>query len=227
MSNVHVVKTSLFVAFMASSFLVSCATHRPFVPDFSESPRQSLHLATPVTFAVLDARQHQEGSAELVQALLRGVQTTYPHGIQVGGYFDKAAPNSVLLRLRILALGADFGLRQVSEVAITNTIVKAQTVASPQWNDVIASAAASVVAVKMPLVEGYWVGSSWFDLDVTDTRSGRVETFTLPVAALATEPNLWGYRSARKAAEKSWQMVQQQLIRVIDKILITIRDHET
>src|SRR5262249_45834441 len=129
--------------------------------------------------------------------------------------------------LRILALGADFGVRQVSEVAITNTIIKAKTVASPQWNDVIASATASVMAVKIPLVEGYWVGASWFDIDVTDTRSGRVETFTLPVAALATESNLWGYRSARKAAEKSWQIAQQQLIGVVDKILMTIRDHET
>lgn len=53
-----------------------------------------------------------------------------------------------------------------------------------------------------------------------------MEKLLFPIVAEQKESNVWGYKSGHEAVNRSWNLVSQKLIEVLDNILITLRDQQ-
>lgn len=209
-------------------FLVSgCATYRPITPTLSESPRQGINLKTPVLVAVFDGRATKQNGDQIVNSLQTSLQQIYGNSIEFIDYFAKTPENRVLVRIRVMALGANFGSRIITTSYFSGSIGTAQANATNGWNSVVAIASSQQSLFGGSFTgEGWWIGTAWLEMDIQDKREGKLINFTVPVAAEHKESNLWGYSSGDKAAERAWNVVSPQMMRVLDGIFIKVRDEE-
>lgn len=204
-----------------------CSTYRTILPEISESPRDGLTLKTPVLVAVLDGRSDKTDTQEITRTLQDGLKRTYGEAIELSGYFSKPKSNQVIVRIRILSLGANFGSRIVTSTAIVSSTSHAEAVATNGWRTVVASANSTQnIFASSFSGEGWWIGTAWIELDIQDNRKSENISFTFPIVAETKESNTWGYASANTAAENAWKIVASQMMRTLDTVLIKLRDEE-
>jgi hypothetical protein len=219
-------KKYLWISF--TLVLVGCATYRTILPEISESPRDGLSLKTPVIVAVLDGRGDKTDTKQISQTLRDGLKRVYGNSVELRDYFSKPEADRVLIRIRILSLGANFGSRLISNVAIENSTSRASVVATSGWRAVVASGNSTQnIFASSFSGEGWWIGSAWIELDIQDNRNLSNVGFTLPIVAETKESNMMGYRSANNAAANAWKIVSAQMFRTLDKVLIKLRDEES
>ena len=204
-------------------YCAGCATHRASVPEIDETPRIGLTLNQPVLVAVHDARADKSNSEAVLSAIEQGLVRAYGTSIEPVGYFEQVPENQVAVRIRLMANGADFESRIISVVAITNGFATARREASSGWQPVVSVAAEQSSITTALSTENWWIGTSWLELEIEDTR-GVAERITLPIAAEEREPNTFGYRSASNVSRRAWGRASQQLFRVMDSLLMTLRD---
>jgi len=168
--------------------LSSCATYRTILPEISEPPRQGLTLKTPVMVSVLDGRGDKTDTEKITKTLQDGLRTAYGNSIELVGFFSKIPDNRIMVRIRFLALGANFGSRIVSGVAIANATSTAEARAQSGWRSVVVSATSneSIFASSFS-GEGWWIGTAWVELDVQNKRKDYDISFTLPIVAETKE----------------------------------------
>lgn len=206
--------------------IISCSTQRVIVPQISETPRSSIKLNNPVLFSILDARTTKEKSAEVVKSIRNGLKNTYGTSLKWVDFFSQTPQRNVSVKIRLKANEANFGSRIVSVANIQNTFSSLFATVSNSWNQVIVTASHQQTTLGNSFyAEGWWIGTSWIELEIIDNSIGKFERISFPIVAEHKESNMWGYRSATKAASQSWSIVSQQLIQVMDTILITLRDH--
>jgi hypothetical protein len=211
---------------LTAYFLSGCATERYIAPTISGSPRIGISLEKPILGAVFDGRANKEpkNAASILQ---RDLSQLYGTSIKWGDYFTEIPKGRVGLRIRIVMLGAKFGSRLFSSVAFVNAVESAQGQASGPWGAVVASASADQSSVAGSFSgEGWWNGVAWIDVEIQDCRGQKAICFVLPIVAEDREANMWGYASGDKAVRTSWERASEQLTRVMDAVLRTVRDEE-
>jgi len=202
-----------------------CATQRVIVPKISETPRTSIKLNKPVLFSILDARKTKEKSAEVVTSIRNGLKNTYRASIRWVDYFSQTPEGYITEKIRLKANEANFGSRIISVAYIQNTFSSLFATVSNNWNQVLVKASHQQTTLGTSFyAEGWWIGTSWIEIEISDNLNGKLEKISFPIVAEHKEPNTWGYRSATKAVNDSWSIVSQQLVQVMDTILITLRD---
>jgi len=215
----------LLAASVALVLAVSgCATHRVSLPEINEQPRTGLTLNEPVLIAVHDARADKSDSEDVVAALEQGLVRVYGSAIERADFFEAVPDGRVAVRVRIMANGADFGSRTISAVAITNAFTTARAQASPGWQPVVTVAAEQSSVTTVFSADGWWVGTSWLELEIEDKRGNDVEHINLPIVAEEKESNTFGYKSASRASQRAWGKVSQRLFQVLDSLMMTLRD---
>ena|GEM_PF-1242698 len=204
-----------------------CSTYRTITPALSEAPRQGITLKTPVLVAVFDGRAKKQNGEQLVSSLQNSLRQIYGNSIEFIDYFTKTPDSRVLIRIRVMALGANFGSRIITSSYFAGSIGTAHANATNGWNSVVAIASSQQSLFGGSFTgEGWWIGTAWLEMDIQDKRGGKLISFTVPVAAEHKESNLWGYSSGDKAAEQAWNVVSPQMMRVLDGIFIKVRDEE-
>ena len=204
-----------------------CSTSRDFVPTIQSAPRPAFGLRSPVVIALLDGRTSSATQESPEPALRRDLDRIYGQAIRWQSYFAKPESGTVVVKVRILALGAEFGSRVLSSTTISQAISTAQAQATGPWGTVVVNASGqqSLLATTFS-TQGWWVGSAWLEVSVTDNRRVPATSFSVPLAAEHAESNTWGYASATRASERAWNRVAPGLIAVLDDVLVTVRDSE-
>lgn len=221
-------RNAIFFASVVILFgTVGCATKRTVLPEISASPRTSLQVETPVLVSVLDARTQKEESKKVVETLKEGLSQTYGNSIEWADYFAQVPDGRTAVKIRLKANEATFGSRVVSATSISNSFTTARAQVSDGWSPVVATASAEQTTFGSAFsAEGWWIGTSWLNLEVVDKHGSQTERFSVPLIAEKKKSNMYGYSSGDAAANEAWSRVGQQLIQVMDKVLITVRDQE-
>ena len=201
-----------------------CATHRASVPEINEPPREGLSLNQPVLFSVFDARADKSNSEQVTGAIERGIARAYGSAVEQVGHFEPVPEGRVAVRIRLMANGADFGSRLISATAISNSFATARAQSSDFWQPVVTVAAEQSSVTTAFEAEGWWVGTSWLEIEIQDQRPDDADRITLPIVAEERESNTFGYRSAGRASSKAWGRASQQLFHLMDTLLTTLRD---
>ena len=181
----------------------------------------------PVLFSVFDARSDKSNSEEVTAAIERGVERAYGSVVEQVGHFAPVPEGRVAVRIRLMANGADFGSRMVSATAISNSFATARAQSSDFWQPVVTVAAEQSSFTAAFETEGWWVGTSWLEIEIHDERGTEAERITLPIVAEERESNTFGYRSAGRASEKAWVRASQPLFHIMDTLLVPLRDQGT
>ena len=96
---------------------------------------------------------------------------------------------------------------------------------SNNWNSVVISASGQQTTLGSTFsAEGWWIGTSWLEIEIIDNRYSKFEKLSFPIVAEHKESNTWGYSSANDAVEKSWGIVSQHFIKIVDSIFLSLRD---
>ncbi len=220
--NLQIAMAAMIIFFV----FTGCATERHISPTLSEAPRTGLDLKPPILGAVFDGRATQEPK-KVASQLQADLSRIYGSSIEWNEYFIKTPPGRVVVRIRIVTLGASFGSRLISTVAFANAVSSAQVSATGPWGPVVGSVSAqqSILAGSLS-AEGWWNGAAWIDLEVQDYRGAKPISFTVPIVAEHRESNMWGYASGDNAARTAWQRVAVQLTRAMDTVFRTVRDQQ-
>lgn len=204
------------------------ASYRPFTPTLEASYRGDLRVSPPILVAVLDGRTFQDKkgkSAEGAPAISQGILHAYGSAVEPTDFFSPVPSNRVAVKVRIMALGANFGSRIVSGTQIANSWASAQASATSTWGSVFATGQSDQFLVASSFsAEGWWVGTAWLEVTVQDGRANPPIEFTVPLVAEDRQSNLWGYTSADRASRNAWAPVSAQLLSLLDKVCILVRD---
>jgi len=217
----------LLVLFLVVT-MVGCATQRSTQPRISASPRTGISLETPVLVSVLDARSVDDKSGDAAAMLASDLKAVYGKSIELVDYFAEVPEGRVALRMRLKANKATFGSRIISVSTIEQTYSTAQAEASSSWSSVVVTASETQTMLGSSVAtEGWWIGTSWVELQVVDHRGGERRQFELPIVAEKKRSNTMGYRTASKVTGEAWGRVEQQLVQVVDEVLMALRSQQT
>lgn len=204
--------------------LFGCATQRSSQPRITASSRSSLSVDTPILVSVLDARSTDAKSDDAASILEKDLKDVYGNSIELMDYFGEVPEGRVAVRVRLKANEANFGSRIVSVSTIEQSYSTAHAEASSAWSSVVATASETQTTLGSSVAtEGWWIGTSWIELQVVDHRGGERNQFTIPIVAEKKRSNTLGYRTASKVTDEAWSSVEQQFVQVMDEVLIALR----
>jgi hypothetical protein len=207
--------------------IAGCATQRISQPRISASPRTNISLETPLLVSVFDARSVDTESDNAASILEKDLKDVYGNSIILFDYFDKVPNDRVALRIRLKANEANFGSRIISASNIKQSYSTAQAQASSAWSSVVVTASKTQTTLSSTFAaEGWWIGTSWVELQVIDRRKKKRNQFKIPIVAEKKRSNTFGYSTANKVIEETWNHVEQQLLQVVDEVLISIRANQ-
>lgn len=207
------------------TLLIGCSTQRVNIPTISESPRTSLILKKPLLVSILDARTTKNKSADVINSIEKGLKDTYGNSLKMVNFFSKTPPGSIALKIRLKANEANFESRIVTFASINSIYSELSISVSNKWSQVVINASQNQTFLNTTfLAQGLWVGTSWVEVELIDNSRNNAEKISFPLVAEHTESNTWGYKSASKASEKSWNIVSQQLIEVMDNVLLQLQE---
>lgn len=214
------------IALVLTLALSSCETYRPLTPNINESPRNGLSLKEPALVALFDGRADKKNSVQLLGSLRSGIQNAYGSSVQFVDYFAPAPAGRVLVRIRVNELGSNFGSRVIPISTISTQFGDAR-VRAGSWGPVVARADWTQTTLGSGIAaEGWWVGSAWLELSITDRRASHQLELQVPLVAESRESNTLGYASASSAATKAWNTVSAQLFSTLDALLLKVRDEQ-
>jgi len=170
--------------FLILLLIFSCATQRVIVPEISETPRTSIRLNKPVLFSILDARTTKEKSAEVITSIRNGLKNTYGASLKWVDYFSQTPEKYVSVKIRLKANEANFGSRIISVASIQNTFSSLFASVSNNWNQVIVTASHQQTTLGNSFyAEGWWIGTSWIEMEISDNSIGKLEKISFPIVA--------------------------------------------
>ena len=206
-------------------YTIGCATQRAGLPEINDAPRRGLNLVKPVIFSVLDARINKEKSRETLARIRDGLTHVYGNSLEWAEYFDEIPSGKVAVKIRLKANEAIFGLRLVPVAYVQNSLSSTLAITSNNWTNVVSVASTQQTLLGRSFVpQGWWIGTSWLEIEIFDKRVGNAEKVNFPIVAEQTEPNTWGYKSASKATNKSWGIVSQHFLQILDTVFLDLRD---
>lgn len=174
--------------------------------------------------SVFDGRGNREGSQKPDQNIKSGLLSTYPDATQMIDYFFPTPQGRARIKIRIQELGAQFGSRVVSGIAVANQYGRATALATDGWNTVVARAYSQQTSFGSSIAtEGWWIGTAWLEVTIEDKRQGNDISFTIPLVSEQRESNMLGYGSAQAATKRAWATVSAQLFSTIDSVLLKVR----
>lgn len=206
---------------------LGCAVQRVAIPEIRDTPRKGLNLSKPVIFSVVDARSNKERSQEAITSIRNGLFYIYGNSLKWAEYFEKIPAGNVAVKIRLKANEANFGVRRVPIAYVQNRFSSTLAVVPNNWVNVVSVASTQQTLLAMSFVpQGRWIGTSWLEVEIVDKRVGDSESVNFPIVAEQEEPNTWGYKSASKATNKSWGMVSQHLLQILDSMFLALRDQD-
>lgn len=207
--------------------LAGCATQRTSQPRITATPRSGLSLQRPILVSVLDARSSSSKSEDAGQVLEEDLKKVYGSSIELADYFSEVPEGRVALRLRLKANEANFGSRILSVSTIEQSYTEAESEVVGPWSSVVATASSTNTTLGTSIVgEGWWVGTSWIEFTVIDHRGDQRKRFSVPIVAEQKRQNTFGYQTADQVTEDAWGQVEQQLLQLMDKVVMTVRNRE-
>jgi hypothetical protein len=207
------------------SLLCGCSTYKNYTPSISEPSRVGLSIKPPIVVSVFDGRGNRDGGENPAQSIQNGIRKAYPDAVTFSDYFSPTPADRVRIRIRVQELGAQFGSRVVSGVAVANQYGRATALATDGWNTVVAQARSQQTTFGSAMAaEGWWVGTAWLEVTMDDKRHGKNISFSFPLVSEHRESNMLGYGSAQAATKRAWATVSAQLFSTIDNALLKMRD---
>jgi hypothetical protein len=196
-----------------------CATTRDYTPTtYKPAVREGLKLPHPINIAVFDGRSEKKG--DLGPVLQAGISQAYRANVRIVPYFAPLEPGVVTVKLRITQLHAEFGSRVIAVPILKRNWSAAAAAATDGWNSVAVAASRYSETLDMGFIaEGWWVGTSQIELEVSDLSKERYVVFSVPLVAEKTESNLLGYRTATSVSKKAWKATEAQMMRLIDDVV--------
>ena len=220
-------KNLMFLLPLVLLHALGCAAQRVAVPEILDTPRRGLSLTKPVIFSVLDARTNKERSQEAMTSMKNGLTNIYGNSLKWAEYFEKIPAGKVAVKIRLKANEANFGVRRVPIAYVQNSFSSTLAVTPNNWVNVVSVASTQQTLLAMSFVpQGWWIGTSWLEIEIVDKRVGDSERLNFPIVAEQEEPNTWGYKSASKATNKSWGIVSQHLLQILDTMFLALRDQD-
>lgn len=216
-----------FILLVLVLMTLSCQTQRTIVPTISGKSRYELNLKKPIIIAFKDSRSSNESSLEVIESLKSGLKSIYGSNVVFQSYFDKTEDNQVALKINIKKIGADFGIRTLQYQTFSNQITAVSTSVSTYWGSAVSTAIISQPIIQNnSIAQGYWIGTSYLEIELVDNLHREKNIYTVPFAAEDVQDNLWGYKSATKAAQNSWNKVSAHLLDLIDSIAMRIIEND-
>ena len=195
------------------------ATERYISPSIKVAPRVNLQVNTSILCSVFDGRVGEQVPRDSALQIKSDLSKIYGQSIEWNNYFDEVPFGRLAIRIRMVTLGATFGSRLISSSTFVSAVNLSQVNATGNWGSIVGSIISKQsISARSFIGEGWWNGAAWIDLEVDDNRSQERVRFTIPIVAEHRETNLWGYRSADKAAEVAWHQASVHLLRALDTI---------
>lgn len=204
---------------LAIILVAACVAQRQYTPrTYEPAVREGLKLLQPINVAIFDGRPDKtEDVAPVLQA---GMSLAYGTNVNVVPYFAPPKPGAVTIKLRVNQLHAEFGRRIVAVPVLKRTWSSAAAVATDGWSFVAVAASSYSETLDIGFTaEGWWVGTSQVDIEVSDLSKGRHVAFSVPLVAEKAESNTWGYRTATSVSKKAWKATETQMMRILDDVV--------
>jgi hypothetical protein len=211
------VRTSIVAAVFVAA--VGCATTKEYTPTtFTPPVREGLKLPQPINMAVFDGRSAR--NEDLATTLEAGITHAYGTNVRVVPYYAPLEPDSVTVKIRVNQLHSEFGSRVIVVPVLQRRWSTAAAAGTDGWNSVAAAASSYSETLGTGFIaEGWWVGTSQLDVEVSDLSRGRHVVFSVPLVAEKRESNTWGYRTASSVSKKAWNATEVQMMRLIDDVV--------
>lgn len=193
----------LRITIIISFLLLGCSTIKVFKPaELNVSPRIGLLTGETIDLAIFDGRLNKGYSRELKSQISNHIIKSYPsvkfNIIPDDEFYTNPNSNRVTIKIAIASYDAGFG----SNVTIIT----------------FGSFGGDFSYGIIP--EGKWNGITGFSINIYDYRNNNENRISKNIGKLVSLPNMWGYKTAQKALNDSYQQVMQELLFLIDNSLM-------
>jgi len=203
------------VYLFTASILLSCSTYRTIEPEFLGESRISMNLEKPLIVSFKDSRSNKGQTEDIITKLESTLKIIYGKNIIIKPYFDKTPENRISMKITIKEIGSSFGIRTFNYQTWEQQVTAASSSISTAHGTAVATAVISQpVLVNRTNFEGYWVGTSYLEINIIDNIIG--EKYDFPFVAEDIVANNYGYKSAKKASRQAWNSVSKNLLDLID-----------
>ena len=184
--------------------LFGCATTKTFAPnEISVSPRIGFLKDVTVDLGIFDGRIDKEYSNELVNQITNQLNRTYPsikfNILRVDEFYKDPISDGITIKISIMTYDAGFGAD-----------IKVMTVGT---------FGGDFGYGVFP--DGKWNGVTGFSINIYDNRNPNdAKKFSKNIGKAVSLPNLYGYKTAKKALDDSYKESMQGLLFYIDNSLM-------
>jgi len=184
--------------------LIGCATSKTFAPDASSviNPKFGFLNNEDIDLAIYDGRINKELSDELRLDIANYITKSFPSAkfniLSENDYYADSKPNRITIKIGISTYASAFG---------TNVSAYIGTFGGYFYYGIIS--------------EGHWNGVVGLSVSVFDYRNSKEKKFTQNIGKLVSQPNLWGYATAKQVLIAAYQNVMMELTSLIENWLLS------
>tara|TARA_B100000315_G_scaffold110447_1_gene101285 strand:- start:612 stop:1202 length:591 start_codon:yes stop_codon:yes gene_type:complete len=180
-----------------------CATTKVFQPNqIPVSPRVGFLEDVTIDLAIFDGRVINEFSFEIINQISNQLKKTYPSAkfniLPSNQFYKDPVSGRITIKIALASYDAGFG----SNI----TVVTVGTFGGDFGYGIIP--------------EGKWNGITGFSINIYDGRNNNSSKVTKNIGNVVSLPNMWGYKTARNALDKSYKQSMQELLFFIDNSLM-------
>ena len=189
--------------FLPLLLIIGCSTApKVFQPnEIGVSPRTGFLDNETVDLALFDGRINNEYSDELITQIKDQLIRTYPSAnfniLPSNEFYRDSNPNRITIKISVMSYYAGFG------------------------SDVKVGVGAIGGEFGYGIIpEGKWNGITGFTVNIYDSRNNSGKKFSNNIGNVVSLSNLYGYKTAREALDKSYNQSMQELLFFIDNSLM-------
>jgi len=182
--------------------MVSCATSKTYAPsETSTTPRTGFLENTEINVVFFDSRSEKDKSKEVQNSIYNYLNKTYPSArlkkLENSEYFSSPVNNEITLKINLAGYNAGFGVKSTSGIGSIN----------------------GQPFVFNGVSDGKWNGLTGIQVNLYDYRNGE-KKYSKKISDVESKPNAFGYKTAQKALQTSFQNVMKGLASFIDQNLM-------
>jgi len=177
-----------------------CSTYKVFKPQNTNfTARQGFLSGETVYYSFFDSREDKSYSNELKSKIFKHLQNSYPSANikKKPNYFEDPTNGNITIKVNLFGYSAGFGSKVTNGIGTING--KTYTFSSIEG--------------------GRWNGVTGFLVNLYDYRNSSMKKSSV-IKDVETYPNTFGYATAKKALNESFEKTLNQLSRFIDQSLM-------